>query len=223
MTHAQAPWKFVEEYYIDDLAERDAAETKFYLSWLKHVKGKNVLCLGCGPNLYDDLQFFLNFPSKIIGVDINKNNIEFLKKSQHPEIIKCRELLLKNKVKTELLVWDILKLKREFIGKFDVVYAIGVIGMFKEEQLKNLLKLIHNYLKPKGVFLDVDWTDCQLSQERYNKRRNYKWYSKEGPSIKNMGRLITQKNFKIIRHKVYDVPNKKEYGWGKIYGYLAQK
>ena len=79
MTHAQAPWKFVEEYYIDDLAERDTIETKFYLSWLKYIKGKNVLCLGCGPNLYDDIQFFSNFPSKIVGVDINKNNKKIVK------------------------------------------------------------------------------------------------------------------------------------------------
>jgi len=223
MRTKQAPWEFVEKYYTDDLAERNTPETRFYLSWLKHIKGKTVLSLGCGPNLYDDVQFFGCMPKGIVGIDLNKNNIDFLKKSRHPELLKSKRILSQNKVRTRLIAGNVLKPKKEFIGKFDAIYAMGVIGMFEERRLKNLLKLIHDYLKPKGIFLDVDWTDCQLSEKKYKERQSYEWYSKEGPSIKKIGSLIKQANLKIIEHSVYDVPNKKEYLWGKIYGYLAQK
>ncbi len=223
MNRKEAPWGFVEKYYTDDLNERDSPETKFYLSFLRYVKGRDILCLGCGPNLYDDVKFFSNFPNKIVGIDINKNNIEFLKTSQHPELLKIKKLLYKNKVKAELIIGDILKPRKDFVSNFDVVYAIGVVGMFKEEELKKLLKMIYSYLKPRGLFLDVDWTDCQLSEKKYQEREGYQWYSNQGPSIERLGEVIEQANFKIIKKEIYDVSNKKKYLWGKIYGYLARK
>jgi len=219
----QAPLKFVERYYTDDLAERNTPETKFYLSWLKRIRGKTVLSLGCGPNLYDDVRFFGRKPREIVGIDLNRNNIYFLKRSRHPELLRSKQFLSRNKVKTRLVVGNILKPRKEFVGKFDAIYAMGVVGMLEERRLKNLLKLIHGYLRPNGIFLDVDWTDCQLSREKYKERQGYEWYSKEGPSIKRIGSLIKRAKFRIIEHGTYDVPNKKEYAWGKIYGYLAQK
>ncbi len=190
---------------------------------MKKIRGQKILCLGCGPNLYDDIQFFGNIPKEIVGIDINKNNINFLKKSTHPNILKSKRVLENKKIKVKLIVGDILKLKREFINQFDTVYAIGVVGMFRENKLKKLLNLIYLYLNPSGLFLDVDWTECQLSDEKYKERQNFEWYSKDGPTIKKIGKLIVQTNFKIAKHLVYNVPNKKEYLWGKIYGFLAKK
>ena len=219
----QASWKFVEKYYEDDLKERNFPETKFYLSWLGYIKGKRILNLGCGPNLYDDVLFFNNFPEEIIGIDINKNNIKFLRESKHKELIKSKNILKNKRVKVKLMVGDITKFNKEFIGKFDCVYAMGVIGMFEKTKLKKLLKIIYSYLKKGGLFLDIDWADSQLSPEKYNERLNYGWYSKKGPTIKKIGKLIEGSSFKILKHKVYYVKNRKDYGWGKIYGYLALK
>ncbi len=223
MTHKEAPWEFVEKYYTDDLGEIDSPESKFYLSWLKLVKGNSVLSLGCGPNLYNDVLVFGKTPKEIVGIDINKNNIDFLKKSKHTELLKCKQLLLDKGVKKQLIVDDILKYRRVFSGYFDCVYAVGVVGMFKDEQLKKLLENIYSYLKPNGTFIDVDWTDHQLPKEKYEERFSFDWYSKDGPSIEDIGKYIKQSGFSIKQHKVYDVPNKKEYLWGKIYGYFAQK
>lgn len=97
------------------------------------------------------------------------------------------------------------------------------MGMLKEGQLKSILKDIYKYLKSGGIFLDIDWTENQLPKEKYNKRKSYNWYSKQGPNIKKIGKLMKRSGFKILKHEIYNVPNKKEYMWGKIYVYLIQK
>ncbi len=219
----QAPLSFVEKYYLDDLSERNTKETKWYLSFLKNIKGKRVLSLGCGPNLYDDVLFFSEIPEEIVGIDINKNNIEFLKKSKNSELLRCKNFLLNKKVSTKLIVGDILKTREEFVNYFDSIYAMGTIGMLKEKQLKDLLKDIHKYLKPKGIFLDIDWTENQLPKEKYKERKSYNWYDIKGPGISKIGKLMKNTGFKILKHEVYDIENKKEYMWGKMYVYLVQK
>ncbi len=223
MVRKEAPWKFVEKYYSEDLLEKDTPETKFYLPWLKNIKGEKVLSIGCGPNLYDDILLFGNTPEEVAGIDLNKNNIEFLKNSKHSEVVKAKKCLAKKEVKIKLISGNALKLKREFIGKFNSIYAIGVLGMFKEKDLTLLLKIISSYLKPNGVLLDIDWTDCKLSKEKYKERLSYGWYSKEGPSIKRIGELMVKLGLKIEKHKVYNVQDPEEYKWGKIYTYLAKK
>jgi hypothetical protein len=87
--------------------------------------------------------------------------------------------------------------------------------------LEQLLGSIHSYLKPKGILVDVDWTDCQLPPEKYKERESFNWYSRQGPGIREIGRMMQKAGFNILKHKVYNVPNKKEYLWGKIYGYVA--
>jgi len=99
-----------------------------------------------------------------------------------------------------------------------------VLGMFKESDLHRLLKLVYSYLKPGGRLVDVDWTDCRLSEGKYRERESFKWYSKQGPSIERIGELLVEKNgFKILKHEIYNVQNPIEYGWGKIYAYVAEK
>lgn len=223
MKYKQAPWDFVEKYYLEDLKERNTPETKFYLSWMEEIKGKKVLCLGCGPNLYDDLQFFKRYPEEIVGIDINKENINFLKKSRNPELIKQKLKLIKKRVKIKLIKGNILKKRNNFVNKFDTIYATGVVGMFEEKQLRKLLKILYDYLKEGGTFLDVDWTDCQLTSKKYEERKSFEWYSNNGPSIKKIGKIFRENKFKVLKHRIYRVKNKKEYGWGKIYGYLVLK
>lgn len=223
MAHKQAPWSFIEQYYLDDLAERDSHESRFYLSLLESVKGKSVLSLGCGPNLYDDVQFFANIPKEVVGIDLNRNNIEFLKKSRNLNLLQAKQFLKKHHVKSELIVGNILKPRKAFQNRFDAVYAMGVIGMFRERQIKGLLKLIHGYLKPNGIFLDIDWTDCQLSKEKYKEREGYEWYSRQGPTIKRLAELFNEAEFRTIKQCAHHVPDKQAYGWGKIYGIAAKK
>lgn len=219
----QAPLDFVEQYYVDDLAERNTLESSWSLAWLKEIQGENILSLGCGPNFYDDAQFFANIPDKFVGVDLNENNITFLKQSTHPEIIRNRKILENNHTKVSLLTADIRKEQKEFINYFDAVYAIGVLGMFQEEDITKLFKLIYSYLKPGGKLIDIDWTDERLSKEKLKERESYGWYSTQGPDIARVGELMKIVRFKIKKHSVYTVADPVAYSWGKIYGYVAEK
>jgi len=219
----QASWQFVEKYYTDDLAERESPESQWSLEWLKEVRGEHVLSLGCGPNFYDDAQFFSEIPKDFAGVDLNENNIAFLKLSVHPEIKKCKRFLRNHHTNVELFVDNIKEEKKEFLGRFDTVYAIGVLGMFTEEDTIKVFENIRNYLKPGGRILDIDWTDSRLPNEKLKERESFEWYSKQGPSISRLGELLEQAGFKLIKHEAYDVPDPEAYSWGKIYGYLGEK
>ena len=219
----QAPWSFVEQYYTDDLAERDSIESKQAFKWFKAVKGPNVLSWGCGPNFYDDALFFPNLPKEFVGVDLNENNITFLKKSNHPELLRCKRLLKEHGIKISLSVEDIREKQEKFVNRFNTVYAIGVLGMFKESDFGKLIRHAYSYLQPGGRFIDVDWTDCRLPEGKYKERESYEWYSKQGPSIEEISELIKANGFEILKDGLYKVSNPTEYGWGEIYAYVAEK
>ena len=222
MAHVEAPLEYVEKYYEADLAERDAPESKFYLSWLKYVKGKSVLSIGCGPNLYDDCRFFAEVPRELIGIDINRANIDFLKDSGNANLESARSFIKENGVKAEVLVGDVTKPNKGYTSRFDTIYGLGVFCAFKQGKLKEVFELLNSYLKPGGLLIDVDWTECQLSEEEKQKKKAYLFYNGD-QEIAEMGQLMKEANFSILKHEVYNVPNKAAYGWGKIYAYLAKK
>lgn len=221
--HLEAPWEFIEKYYNDDLAERDTQESKWALEWLKYVKGDHILCVGCGPNFYDDVQFFTNTPSEFVGIDINKNNIAFLKDSTHPEVLKWKRFLRENNVQIELRVGSISEEQKDFINRFDTIYAVGVLGMFEKQDTINLFKLLNKYLKYNGRLVDIDWIDSRLPIEKLRERECYRWYSSRGPSIEEIGHIIENTGYCILKESVYEIVNPEEYGWGTIYGYVAQR
>lgn len=221
MSHIQAPKNFVEDYYSADLLERGSKESKWFLSRLNAVSGENVLSFGCGPNLLDDAQFFANLPKRLTGIDINENNIEFLKGSTYPELTKCKERLQKNETTIELRVGSITDQVPEWEGGFDSVYAMGVLGMLTKDDFTKTIGLIYRYLKPGGTFLDIDWTDCRLSKEKYAERESYNWYSRQGPSVEDMVTIIADAGLSIKTNETYDVDDPDEYGWGKIYSISA--
>ncbi len=219
----QAPWEFVEKYYKDDLAERHSVESKWAFRWFREVRGPNVLSWGCGPNFYDDALLFPNLPKEFVGVDLNKENIAFLKESTHSEVLRCKRVLEEHKTKISLSIGDIRERQEKFLNRFNTVYAIGVLGMFKEDKLNKLLKLAYSYLKTGGRLIDVDWTDCRLPKEKYEERENYEWYSKQGPGIQRIGELMRNNGFKTVKQGIYIVRDPMEYGWGKIYAFVAEK
>jgi SAM-dependent methyltransferase len=136
---SEAPWSFVEQYYLDDLVEQDTIESRYAQSWLKEVKGELILDLGCGPNFFEDVRFFSEIPREIVGVDLNENNIEFLKQSAHPEMLRRRAFLKEHGVGVSLIHGDIRKKREDFLGRFDTVYLSGVLGMFQKTELSELL------------------------------------------------------------------------------------
>jgi SAM-dependent methyltransferase len=221
--HNEAPPDFVEKYYTDDLAERDTPETHFALKWAKEIKGASVLSIGCGPQFYDDVQFFGEIPKEYTGIDINKNNIEFLREPTHPEARKWKQFLEEHGTSIGLKNGNIKEKQPGFLNHFDAVYAVGVLGMFSHEETGKIFELLYSYLKPEGILVDVDWTDPYLSEKKLKERESFEWYSKRGPSVQEIGNLFEKSGFLIKKFEEYTVPNPQEYKWGKIYGYVLKK
>ncbi len=219
----ETPLDFIEKYYNDDLSERDSSETKWAVKWLSFVRGDNVLSVGCGPNFYDDVQFFPAVPKRFYGIDVNKNNIAFLKYSKHSEIQKWKMFLKHHFVRMELRCGSILKEQPEYANQFDTIYAMGVLGMFSRSETTSVFKYLNTYLKSGGLLIDIDWTDCHLPSDKLRERKNYRWYSQNDLSINEIGNIIEDTGHHILKEEIYTVTNPETYGWGTIYGFIAQK
>lgn len=223
LTAGKAPWEFVEKYYLDDLKDRSSRESQWYLKRLKEVHGTSVLSLGCGPNLYDDAHFFRELPRIFVGVDINECNIEFLERSTNPLLASARGQLAGENIDVRLHVDDIRDKRWEWTSQFDTVYASGVLGMFCESDIADILDNVFGYLKPGGRLVDIDWTDCRLSQNVLAERERFEWYSTHGPSVERLAELCERRGFRARKYERYAVQHPEQYLWGTIYAYVFEK
>ena len=220
MKYQQAPLSYIKKYYEADVEETKTPESRFYQKYLRKVKGDKVLSVACGPQFYNDLQFFGRKPKEYIGLDINRNTIRFLTTSKNYSLLASKKKA--KDIKTKVLVGDILRHNPEFRGEFDCVIALAVLGMFKQNDFRKAVRNIRSYLKPGGTFLDIDWTDADLSRKTYLEKVKYRFWTNQGPSIQEQGSLIKSVGFKIVQYDQYS-PDKKTYQWGKIFVYLAKR
>jgi len=79
--HTEAPYEYIRDYYSHvhriNAEYPDVAE--FWLSKLDHIRGENVLNIGCGPTFYDYMLRFGCSPRLYVGLDINSNTFDFLR------------------------------------------------------------------------------------------------------------------------------------------------
>ncbi len=219
----KASIKFVEKYYADDLAERASPESVWASQWAGYVNGDSVLDVACGPQFYDDALAFAHIPKKFVGIDINEANIEFLRTSSHPNVVEARTRFEKDGTRVELLVDDITIEKPEFRGRFDSVFASGIIGNFDEAGTRAVMRNIHSYLAPGGQFVMVSWGDDYLSKEKSEEKEASGWYQKQELKPEDYGRLISEAGFTIEKKGVHKVADPKAYEWGCIFGFVARK
>lgn len=103
-------------------------------SSLGNVKGKKILCLGCGAG--EECAHLMSLGAKkVIGVDISKSLINTAKEN-FPEL--------------EFKVMDMEKLKLSK-SSFDIVYSSLVMHYVKD--WTKVLSQVKSVLKPKGTFL----------------------------------------------------------------------
>ena len=101
---------------------------------LPNLKGKNVLCIGCGSG--EECEYIKSIGAKkVVGIDISKNLIDLAKKS-YSEL--------------EFHVMDMEKINFSE-NSFDFVYSSLAMHYLKD--WKKVLKGISRVLKRKGLFL----------------------------------------------------------------------
>lgn len=223
MLKKQAPLDFIKKYYQDDLNERSSPESQWYLKKLNYVNGKSVLNVGCGPCFYEDIQFFNVYPEKYYGTDINTNCIKFLK-DKEINVYKSKICIESSStLEVNLLVDNILIFNEDLVAKFDTVLCVGVLGKFNRIDIEKAIHNIFLYLKKGGRIINIDWTECKLSEKMIQERINIDWYDTEGLNRQKIVEIFNSYGFQLIKNEKYSVNNPKEYGWGEIYFHLLEK
>lgn len=131
-------------------------------SALGSVRGKTVLCLGCGAG--EESAYIKSLGAKkVVGVDISKSLIQ-VAKTNFPEL--------------EFKVMDMEKLKFAQ-SSFDVVYSSLVLHYVKDWTL--VFSEVKKVLRKKGIFLFSTHNPCHWSavkQEEGDKKDHILGYSK---------------------------------------------
>jgi SAM-dependent methyltransferase len=104
-------------------------------------KGNRVLELGCGTGA--NIPFFLLMGVDFFGLEGSQTAVKYIHQ-YFPE------------VKDRVIVGDFTD-SLEFCGRFDLIIDRSAITHNDTKAIKKCLKMIHKKLKPKGVYIGIDW------------------------------------------------------------------
>ena len=126
--------------FFQDMLGGQAARVSFKEQYFGDVAGKKVLEIGCGPGasypvLADSAEF--------IGVDWNADHI----KSAQEKYGSGNARFICGDVRSELSMES---------GRFDYVFAFGLLHHLEDNDARGLLSVAHDYLREGGKFVSVD-------------------------------------------------------------------
>lgn len=147
----------------DRLSEAEDAANKAFDWLLPHIKGKNLLDLGCGTGKYCEL--FAPYAQHIKGVDAAEAQLEIAKrKTQNFDNVKlvhgdAAHLDLKDK-------------------QYDVVIACWMLGTILDiDKRQNVLKRIENTIAPNGSFFLIENNSSGEFEDIRDKTKASKTYN----------------------------------------------
>ncbi len=179
-------------------AGKTPASAKIDNDFWKYFKPEDkILDVGCGwgRGIFECLKRGLN----VVGIDINKNETEELKKKRLKGLLVKQEDILK------------IKLKKEFSG----VLMLGFLCVLAKKERKNALKRANSFLLDGGYIHISEFEFNKKFKKRYD--RDFKITKEYGTlSVKDNGReifrshnftkkeifdLIKSSGFKVIKFK----------------------
>ncbi|NMC99793.1 MAG: class I SAM-dependent methyltransferase [Bacteroidales bacterium] len=122
----------------------------------------SVLELGCGAGA--NIPFFQHYRADYYGIDGSKYIVHSLKK-RYP------------KIKKNLVACDFTK-SIPFNKKFDLIIDRAALTHNTSKSIENTLNLLKTKLKPKGMFIGIDWFSTKHSDYKKGKRINNDKYSR---------------------------------------------
>ncbi|MEO1067001.1 MAG: class I SAM-dependent methyltransferase [Pseudomonadota bacterium] len=213
----QAPYSYIADYYesvqVKNAAFPDIAE--FWLNGFRHVTGESVLNLGCGPMFYDNAVRFGEPPSRYVGLDLNASTFDFLEQSDHPTLVKNREICRALGIETEFIAGDVFDHVDTLSGRFDTVLGIGFFGTFSGDTFDALLRASRQMLKPEGRLLKMTWHGAQRSDAQREAKLKYRYDNDEEPSADDLICLIEAQGFSTVENDVLICPPD-TVGWDAI-------
>lgn len=220
----QAPYSYIADYY-ESVQKKNATWPdvgEFWLSRFKHVSGKRVLNLGCGPMFYDNLVRFGEVPETYLGVDFNGQSFTFLENDTHPNLSKNRAFAKKNGVQMEFIEGDVFDILPSVAEPFDTILGIGFFGTFAGEQLEKLLGLCREALTPEGKLLKMTWHGARRTAEEEADKLKYQYDNELEPSPDELIELFEKVGFQTVVNDVLDCPPN-TINWAQIQVALFQK
>lgn len=213
----QAPLSYISDYY-DSVQKKNAAFpdiAEFWLSGFRHVTGKKVLNLGCGPMLYDNLLRFGENPDTYIGLDLNAASFDFLKNSDHPALLAARAEAQARCEDIRFISGNVFDHVTDLESQFDTVLGIGFFGTFEGQLFDDLVQATHKMLKPGGRLLKITWHGAQRSASETAKKLKYRYDNEIEPPAEELVRLIEAQGFAIDTNDILNCPPD-TIGWDKI-------
>lgn len=221
---AEAPYEYIRDYYqhVHRKNSRFPDVTSFWLSSLQHVRGASVLNVGCGPQLYDYMMHFGRPPSEYVGLDINRNTFEFLRRSRDPRLLRAKARARELGTRIELLCADVFDCKRELEDRFDSVIGVGFFATFHGRRFDRLIDLIRRTLKGEGMLLKITWHGPHRTPEETRNKLRYRYDSAVEPSPDALVAGIERAGF-TLRHQSILECDPETYGWDAIQVCVFQK
>lgn len=213
----QAPLTYIANYY-DSVQKKNAAfpeVAEFWLSGFRHVTGKKVLNLGCGPMLYDNMLRFGETPEIYVGLDLNAASFEFLEKGDHSALIEARAKAESICPDIQFIAGDVFDHMADLEGQFDAILGIGFFGTFEGQLFDGLVAATHQMLKPDGQLLKMTWHGAQRSARETEDKLKYRYDNEIEPPAEELVRLIEAQGFSIAVNDILNCPPN-TVGWDKI-------
>jgi len=213
----QAPLTYIAGYY-DSVQKKNAAfpeVAEFWLSGFRHVTGKKVLNLGCGPMLYDNMLRFGEMPETYVGLDLNAASFEFLENSDHPALVEARTKAEALCPDIQFIAGDVFDHMAKLEGQFDTVLGIGFFGTFEGQLFDDLVAATHQMLKPDGQLLKMTWHGAQRTARETEDKLKYRYDNEIEPPAEELVRLIEAQGFSLSINDILDCPPD-TVGWEKI-------
>ncbi len=141
------------QFHLNPAVEAASKKAATITSEVRHIvkvtkmKHKTVLDLGCGPGLY--VKEFADHAASVVGVDMSAHSIDYATEHVGSE-------------KSNVLFKNLNYLTLDETAAYDVITLIFYdFGALNFQEQTSLLKVVHQALKPNGIFVfDVLTTHC---------------------------------------------------------------
>jgi ubiquinone/menaquinone biosynthesis C-methylase UbiE len=158
----------------------DIEEIKYCADYfLKHLPGKKVLDLGCGPGR--DAKYFTEQGLEVVGIDLSKNFLQ---------------LAIKNAPKATFMLHDLRNLPFKE-ASFDGIWSCASLLHLPKSDVSSTLDNLYRFLKPKGILfvsLQIGIGEKVVEKTHYSQgKKFFAYYTQE-----EFNQLLQDSGFKIL-------------------------
>ena len=153
-----------KQYFDEQVYTTEKYVIPFVNEFMPITKEMSILEIGCGEG--GNMKPFLDMGCKVVGIDLNKGQIENAKVyfADHP-----------NANNLQLILRDIYKMKPNELGEFDLIIMRDVIEHIPNQE--KFMGYVKQFLKPTGKFF-LGFPPWYMPFGGHQQIMNHKYFSK---------------------------------------------